>query len=144
MNTTRLPSLFTPEAFAFDDAFRSFMRPLMRWEPLPDTPQFPLDVTESEGVYTVTAEIPGVTKEDIHVEIDGRQVMITTEFKKPVVEHKDARFLRTERTFGCASRVFTLSHEVDRDKAIAKYVDGVLTLTLPKLLPVHAEPLKVQ
>lgn len=143
MNTTRLPSLFAPEAFAFDDAFRSFMRPMMRWEPQPDVPQIPLDVVEAEGVYTVTAEIPGVTKEDIHVEIDGRQVMITTEFKKPVVEHKDARFLRTERSYGFASRVFTLGQEVDREKAAAKYSDGVLVLTLPKLVRVNAEPLKV-
>lgn len=144
MNTTRLPSLFTPEAFAFDDAFRSFMRPMMRWEPLPEVPQIPIDVVEAEGLYTVTAAIPGVTKDELHVEIDGRQVMISTEFKKPVVEHQDARFLRTERSYGFASRVFSLGHEIDRAKAVAKYADGVLTLTLPKLVPVSVEPLKVQ
>jgi HSP20 family molecular chaperone IbpA len=39
--------------------------------------------------------------------------------------------------------VFTLGSEVDRAKAEAKYVDGVLTLTLPKLLSAHVEPLKI-
>ena len=144
MNTTRLPSLFTPETYAFDDAFRSFMRPMMRWEPLPEVPQIPIDVVEAEGVYTVTAALPGVAKDDVHVEVDGRQVMITTEFKKPVVEHRDARFLRTERSYGLASRVFSLGHEIDRAQAVAKYADGVLTLTLPKLVPGSVEPLKVQ
>jgi HSP20 family protein len=143
MNTTRLPSLFAPEPLTtFDEAFRSFMRPL-RWEPAPDMPTIPIDVVEADDAYTVTAQIPGVTKEAIHVEIDGRQVMITTEFKKPVYEKKDVRFLRGELTYGFASRVFTLGYEIDREKAVAKYVDGVLTLTLPKFVPVHTEPLKV-
>jgi len=144
MNTTRLPSLFNPEPLAFDEAFRSFMRPFLRWEPTPDLPHFPIDVAETDEFYTVTAAIPGVAKEDIHVEIEGRQVMITTEFKKPVFEKKEPRFVRTERVYGVANRLFTLGYEVDRAKAVAKYVDGVLTLTLPKLVPAHAEPLKVQ
>ena len=143
MNTTRLPSLFAPEPFVFDDAFRSFMRPF-RWEPTPDTPQIPMDVVEMDDAYIVSAVIPGVSKEDIHVEIDGRQVMITTEYKKPVYEKKDIRFLRGELTYGFASRVFTLGFEIDRTKAVAKYVDGVLTLTLPKFVAAHVDALVVQ
>jgi HSP20 family protein len=143
MNTTRLPTLFTPESFTFDDAFRSFMRPF-RWETAPETPQIAMDVVETDDGYVVTATIPGVKKEDIHVEIDGRQVMITAECKKPVLEKKDVRFLRGELSYGFASRVFTLGYEIDREKAIAKYVDGVLTLTLPKFLSAHVEPLVVQ
>ncbi len=146
MNTTRLPglvpSLFTPEPF-FDEAFRSFMRPF-RWEAAPDVPQIPIDVMEIGDEYMVYAWIPGVTREAIHVEIEGRQVMISTEYKKPVFEGKDARFLRSEFPYGFASRVFTLGFEVDRTKAVAKYVNGVLTLTLPKLMHVGVEPLVVQ
>jgi HSP20 family protein len=144
MNTTRLPSLFNPEPLALDEAFRSFMRPLMRWEPMPDLPQIPIDIAESDDAYTVTAAIPGVAKQDIHVEIEGRQVMITTEFKKPVSEKKEPRFVRTERYYGVANRMFTLGYEIDRAKAVAKYADGVLTLTLPKLMTAHAEQLKIQ
>jgi HSP20 family protein len=144
MNTTRLPSLFAPESFTFDDAFRSFMRRLLRWESMHDAPKFPLDVVEVDDAYTVTAEIPGVTKEDIHVEIEGRQVMITAEFKKPAYEKKEPRMLRTEGMYGFASRVFTLGHEVDRAKAVAKYTDGVLTPSLPKFVSAQVEPLKVQ
>lgn len=142
MLTTRLPSLFSAEP-TFDEAFRSFMRPF-RWEVAPETaPVIKMDVTEAEGAYTVKAEIPGVRKEDIHVEIDGPQVMITAEVKKDVEEKKEGRLLRSERSYGFASRVFTLGFDVDRAKAVAKYEDGVLTLTLPKLMSAHVEPLKI-
>lgn len=143
MNTSRLPSLFAPEPFVLDDAFRAFMRPF-RWEPAPEVPQIPIDVMESDDGYLVTAWIPGVTKEAIHVEIEGRQVMITAEYKKPAVEKKEVRTLRSELSYGFASRVFTLGMEVDRAKAGAKYVDGVLTLTLPKMVHAGVEPLVVQ
>jgi HSP20 family protein len=143
MNTTRLPSLFTSEPFVFDDAFRSFMRPF-RWDPMPETPQIRIDVTEAEDAYTVKAEIPGVHKEDIHVEIEGPQVMITAEVKKDLEPKPEARVLRSERSYGFASRMFSLGFEIDRAKAVAKYVDGVLYLTLPKKVSVNAEPLVVQ
>lgn len=144
MNTTRLPSLFAPEPFLFDDAFRTFMRPF-RWEaPVADAPAIPMDVVEKDDAYVVTAQIPGVPKEAIHVEIEGRQVMITAEYKKPVVETKEARMLRSELAYGSASRVFTLAYEVDRAKAVARYADGVLTLTLPKLVPAAVAPLVIE
>ena len=143
MNITRLPSLFTSDPFAMDDTFRSFMRPY-RWETAAETPQIKMDVTEADKAYMVKAEIPGVRKEDIHVEIDGAQVMIAAEVKKDVEEKKEGRLLRSERSYGFASRTFSLGFEVDRAKAVAKYEDGVLTLTLPKLMSAHVEPLKIE
>jgi HSP20 family protein len=143
MNTTLLPSLFASEPFTFDDPFRTFMR-RFNWETAPEAPKIPMDVVEMDDAYIVTAMIPGVKKEDIHVEIDGREVMITAEYKKPVYEKKDVRFLRGEWNYGFASRVFTLGIELDRAKAAAKYADGVLTLTLPKLASARVESLVVQ
>ena len=143
MNITRLPSLFTSEPFGIDNAFRSFMRPY-RWETGTEAPEIKMDVTEVDKAYLVKAEIPGVRKEDIHVEIDGAQVMITAEVKKDVEEKKEGRLLRSERSYGFASRTFSLGFEVDRAKAVAKYESGVLTLTLPKLMSAHVEPLKIE
>ena len=140
---TYLPSLFAREPFELDDAFRSFMRPF-RWESATEAPQIKMDVTESDAAYEVKAEIPGVRKEDIHVEIDGSQVMIAAEMKQEFDEKKEGRVLRSERSYGYASRGFTLGHEVDKAKAEAKYADGVLTLTLPKLISAHAEKLVVK
>ena len=142
MNITRLPSLFASEPFVFDDAFRAFMRPF-RWEGAPETPQIEMDVSEVDNAYMVKADIPGVRKEDIHVEIDGPQVMITAELKKDVEETKEGRLLRSERSYGFASRSFSLGYEIDRAKAVAKYENGVLMLTLPKLMSAHVEPLKI-
>jgi HSP20 family protein len=143
MNTTRLPSLFAPETFTLDDAFRSFMRPY-RWETTPELPPIRIDVTETDAEYRVQADLPGVRKEDIHVEIEGAQVMITVETKKEPPAAAEGRVLRTERVFGFATRLFSLGHEIDRTKAVAKYLDGVLTLTLPKLEPAHAQAIVVQ
>ena len=143
MLTTRLPSLFSSTEPTFDEAFRSFMRPF-RWEAEEEAPQMRMDVTETDTGYMVKAEIPGVRKEDIHVEVEGPRVMITAEAKKEKEEKKEGRVIRSERMYGYASRSFTLGQEVDRAKAEAKYVDGVLTLTLPKLVSAHVEPLKVE
>lgn len=143
MNTTRFPTVFAPENFTLDDAFRSIMRPF-RWEPAADVPQMRFDVTETDGAYEVKAEIPGVRKEDIHVEIDGAQVLISAEVKKESEEKKAGRVLHSERRYGVASRMFTLAHEIDRAQATAKYADGVLHLTLPKKAAVQTDPLIVQ
>ena len=91
MKTTLVPPLFTRDPYSFDDAFRSFMRPF-RWDPPVDAPQIRFDVTEAEGEYLVRAEIPGVRKEDIHVEIEGPQVMITAEIKKASLEFRVGGF----------------------------------------------------
>ena len=64
--------------------------------------------------------------------VEGNQVTIGAEVKKESEEKKDGRVLRSERQYGYASRSFTLASAVDEAKAIAKYQDGVLELTLPK------------
>ena len=143
MNIPRLPTLFGREPYTFDEPFRTFMRPF-RWETTPETPEIKIDVSEADEAYTVKAEIPGVRKEDIHVEIDGAQVLITAEVKKDKEEKKEGRMLRSERTYGFTSRMFTLGTELDRVKAEAKYLDGVLTLKLPKKVAAHTEPLKIE
>ena len=91
-----------------------------------------VDVAEKNGAYTVTAELPGVKKEDIHVTIDGAEVTLAAEVKREKEVTQDERVLHTERTFGKVSRSFSLPQEVDEAKAEAKFRDGVLELTLPK------------
>lgn len=90
-----------------------------------------LDVSESEQAYTVRADIPGVTKEDIKVSIDGNQVSIGAEIKQEK-EQEGRNLLRSERYYGQLYRSFTLESPIDEEKADAKYENGVLELTLPK------------
>lgn len=123
-------SRFDP-LFDIDELFaRPVLRPLMRNVEM--EPQIRMDVKESGDSYTVKAEIPGVSKDDIHVSIEGNRVSISAEVKKEKEEKEGERVLRCERSYGMASRTFTLDSEVDQGKAQAKYADGVLELTLPK------------
>ncbi len=97
MTITRLPSLFETDPLALDEPLRNLMRP-WRWSSLPEAPQMKMDVSEAEGVYTVKAEIPGVRKEDIHVELDGAKVTISAEVKKDHDEKREGRVVRSERS----------------------------------------------
>lgn len=115
-----------------DDIFSSFMmRPLFR-EGVGFEPQIRMDVKEADGKYLVNAEIPGVNKDDIHVTIDGNRVSISAEIKEEKETKEGERVIRCERSYGMASRSFSLDEEVDQSKVEAKYSNGVLELTLPK------------
>ena len=91
-----------------------------------------VDVTEDAEKYMVKADIPGVAKEDIKVDVDGNHVSISAEVKKEKEEKKGETVVYSERYEGKAYRGFTLDRDVDEGKALAKYADGVLELTLPK------------
>ncbi|MFA6016061.1 MAG: Hsp20/alpha crystallin family protein [Gallionellaceae bacterium] len=120
------------DPFNMDDVFSRFMmRPFSR-EALAIEPQIKMDVKESDGKFMVKAEIPGVKKEDIRVSVDGNRVSISAEVKQEKEEKQGERVIRSERSYGMASRSFTLSDEVDQSQVQAKYQDGVLELTLPK------------
>jgi HSP20 family protein len=91
-----------------------------------------LDVTEDANAYNVRAEIPGVKKDEIKVNVEGGVVTISAEMKREKEEKKGEKTLRSECFYGAARRSFTLDQPVDEEAVKAKYADGVLTLTLPK------------
>jgi HSP20 family protein len=111
---------------------------------MPTESEIRMDVSEDEKAYHVKADIPGVSKEDIRIDIDGAQVSITAEMKKEKEEKKGSTVLRSERYYGQQFRSFTLRHEVDQAKAEAKYANGVLELTLPKKTATEVKHLTVQ
>lgn len=116
-----------------DELFRGFFVKPMDFpsDTLP-TQQIRMDVTEQEGAYVVHAEIPGVNKEDIHVEIEGNQVSISSEVRQAKETKDGERVLRSERYYGQVSRSFQLANDIDDAQATAAFNNGVLTLTLPK------------
>jgi len=91
-----------------------------------------IDVREDEKSFSVKADIPGVKKDDIQVDIDDDVVTLRAEAKKEKEEKKDEKVVYSERAYGMASRSLTLPAAVDAQAAKAEYKDGVLTLTLPK------------
>ena len=115
----------------FDDFFKDLhLRPA--FGNLEAEPRIKMDVSETDQGYMVKAEIPGVKKEDVKVAVEGNQITITAETKHETEEKKGETVVRRERYFGHLSRSFTLAHEIDDSKAVAKYQDGVLELSLPK------------
>lgn len=132
----------------FDDFFRDvspgfYIRPL-HGDPLPSPGQIKLDVKENDGAYTVQAEVPGVTKEDIQVTIEGNMVTVRSEVKQQDSQTRDDRLLRSERYFGAVSRSISLPEDVDQSQAKAKYDNGILTLTLPKKKGARSQQLRIE
>ena len=122
---------FTPFEDLFSDFAKGFfVRPVSM--PEADELRIKLDVKEDDKAYTVHADIPGVKKEDIQVDVNGDMVSIRAEVKQEKEEKKGEKVLHSERYYGMASRSFSLPTEVDQKGVVAKYKDGVLDLTLPK------------
>jgi len=121
------------EPFRELEGFAAWPRSLRRlFEDVPTEPNIKLDVSEDDKAYMVKAELPGVKKEDIAVEVEGNQVSISAEVKRETEEKKDEKVVHSERYYGRQFRSFTLGREIDRNKVEAKFANGVLELTLPK------------
>ena len=119
----------------FDDLFGDFAKGFwLKPVTMPGVEELKVkvDVKEDDKAYTVHADIPGVRKEDIQVDIDGSVVSIRAEVKKEKEEKKGEKLIHSERYYGMVSRSFSLPTEVDEKATVAKYQDGVLDLTLPK------------
>ena len=95
--------------------------------------QFRTDVTDEGDHYLLETDLPGFEKKDITLDIHDDMLTIRAE-RKSKVEEKDQKdkVIRMERSYGSYQRSFDISG-VDADQIKAKYTDGVLCLTLPKL-----------
>jgi len=109
----------------FDEFFRDEeTAALTRWSPR-------VDVVELEDKYEFTAELPGLTKDDVRVEVHQNQLSITGE-KKSETEKKDQNYHLTERSYGRFCRTFQLPGQVNIEDIQAEFKDGVLKIDLAK------------
>ena len=141
-NVTR----FDPFTDIVDDLFKGFFVRPVSYDARGgfEASRLKVDVSEKNGAYQVTADLPGVKKEDIHVAIDGAQVTLTAEVKREKEVAEGTRVLHTERSFGKVTRSFALPQELDEEKAEAKFRDGVLELTLPKKAAAARKAITIQ
>lgn len=139
-NVTR----FDPLNDLVDDLFKGFFVRPVAFEGRGEAPRMKVDVAEKNGAYQISAELPGVRKEDIQVTIDGNQVSLSAEVKREKEVQQDERVLHTERSYGKVTRSFSLPQEVDEAKAEAKFRDGVLELTLPKKAAAARKQITIQ
>ena len=93
---------------------------------------FKTDIRDTGDAYVLEADLPGMKKEDIHIDVDGDRLSISAE-RSAVREEKDENggYIRCERSYGSFSRSFDISG-IQGEDISAAYADGVLTLTLPK------------
>ena len=141
------PSSRTAFDRVVDDSFDRFFRNAV----VAETPRTPaLDVSETDTAYTVSFDVPGVTREQLKVSVEGRKVSIETiDAAKPVEAVADApkveapRSLYRERSTARYARTVSLPAEVDQTASQAKFENGVLTLTLAKKVATGATQLAI-
>jgi len=103
-----------------------------------------IDVEENDKAYQVLADIPGVTKNDIQVTVEGGQVTISAQSESRKEKKEGDKLIYSERAQGRVSRSFTLAQDVDAGGADARYENGVLALNLPKKASSSSRRLAVQ
>ncbi|MCL5801750.1 MAG: Hsp20/alpha crystallin family protein [Gammaproteobacteria bacterium] len=140
VNITQLKPFSDP----FDNLFDALWRPLLIERPRQAGAQIRIDVTETKDAYTVQAELPGVKRDDIQVNIADNQVSISAEVGKQRELKADEKVIGSERYYGNLYRSFTFAQDVDEAAAQARYSDGVLELTLPKKAVTKAKKLTIQ
>jgi HSP20 family protein len=102
-----------------------------------------MDITEDGNGYRLTAELPGMTEQDIELRVTGDTLTLKGE-KKQESEHKEKNCTLSERSYGAVQRGFFLPERIDRDKVDANFTRGVLTVILPKTPTVAAQEKKIE
>jgi HSP20 family protein len=90
-----------------------------------------LDVSETDNAYSVRVDMPGMKSEDFDIQVQGNYVRISGH-REEEKEEKDAKYHCIERQSGSFSRTVTLPCEVNEDEVAAEYINGVLSVKLPK------------
>ncbi|GMU53014.1 MAG: hypothetical protein AMXMBFR33_21600 [Candidatus Xenobia bacterium] len=103
----------------------------------------PIDVLETPDELIVRASFPGGSKEKFDINYQNEILSIKAELPQSNGHPEGTRYLLRERAFGQVTRSFKLPFPVDTDRAKAEYLDGVLTLTLPKQEAVKPRSIKV-
>ena len=90
-----------------------------------------VDISETDDVFKVRAELPGVAKDDLHISVKDNLLTLSGEKRQENVDDTQ-NYRRVERRYGSFQRRFTLPSEVETDDIKAEFSDGVLILSIPK------------
>ena len=116
----------------------AFGRGWSEWERSPRC-----DVSESDGEYTLRAELPGFSKDDVHVDVEENSVSLRGEHKEEKKSEGECYVCR-ESTLGSFERTIGLPGEIKVDDVKASLKDGVLTLHLPKAQVQNRKQIEVE
>lgn len=117
----------------FDDFFGPDEHVTSNWHPV-------VDIFENGEAIVVKAELPGVDKKDVTVNVEGHILTLKGE-RSSENEVKEGKFYRRERVYGKFERNFSLPEAVDPDTIKADFKEGVLKIEIPK--PAQAKPKQI-
>ncbi len=109
---------------------------LVRWAPR-------VDIVEEKDAFELAADLPGLTKDDIKIEIHDNVLTLRGE-KKLEEEKKDKNYRLAERYYGEFVRTFTLPENVNKDGIEAQFQDGVLKVGIPKIEKAKPKQIEVK
>jgi HSP20 family protein len=127
------PEPFTREIDRVFDAFFGQTDQARRWVP-------PMDLVEAEDHFVLKADLPGLTEEDVNIEIQDGTLTISGQ-RKAEHEEREKGWYRIERSFGSFNRSLTLPDGVDADRIEAAFSHGVLEVRIPK--PEERKPRRI-
>jgi len=102
-----------------------------------------VDIVEDNDAFVVTADLPGLTKRDISINIKENMLTVSGERKSEIKDEK-RNYCRTERRYGVFKRSFQLTDKVIADKISATFKDGVLTVNIPKAEEVKPKEIEIK
>ncbi len=116
----------------FNDFFHGYGRPSLREKNSDSLAGMRVDVHETEDAFEIHADLPGVKKEDIDVTLENDVLTVAASKKTETEEKKKGKVIYRERSSGAISRSFSVAPGTTQDDIAANFVDGVLTLSVPK------------
>ena len=102
-----------------------------------------VDITEDDGTYTVSAELPGLSREDVDVQVHEGVLTIKAERREESEETRGNVHV-SERSYGTYQRSFRLPEEADLEGIAATMKDGILTLTIPRVEVEEEKPRQIE
>lgn len=102
-----------------------------------------MDITGNDNEYKISAELPGLEKDDVQIDLHDDMLTVKGEKKSEIKEEDKGRF-HLERTYGSFSRTIRLPNDVDAEKVDAEFKNGVLNITLPKSKQAKDKAKKIQ
>jgi len=103
----------------------------------------PVDIYETDEAVILKAELAGLNKNDVTIEIKNSTLILRGErkFEKDI---KEENYHRIERSYGSFSRTFSLPQTVDHSKVTATFKDGLLEITIPKIIDARPKQIEIK
>ncbi len=131
--------------FDMDRFFDDFWSPSTTEADSPESFFSPrVDIVDRDDHYEITAEMPGIKKEDIHITLENGVLRLEAETTQETKEEKEGKVIRQERRYGKYVRSFDLGSDVHEEDIDASFENGVLKLSAPKKTKAAPEQRRIE